>query len=148
MVLYEDHYVRGRNPGEIMARFREGLSRGGRVQHVEEIFGAVKAIEAVLSTLQPGDLVLLQADTVDETVDFVRRYLSANQTAREVNLSDALATATPTTPVLGQASRDSIAARPNYGRSANSDCVCSLRCQLRLTLRGVHLSWAAHFSSR
>jgi cyanophycin synthetase len=111
VILYEDHYVRGRNPGEIMARFREGLSRGGRVQHVEEIFGAVKAIEAVLSTLQPGDLVLLQADTVDETVDFVRRYLSAHQTAREVNLSDALATATPTKPVLGQASRDSIAAQ-------------------------------------
>lgn len=111
VVLYEDHYVRGRNPGEIMARFREGLSRGGRVQHVEEIFGAVKAIEAVLSTLQPGDLVLLQADTVDETVDYVRRYLAAHQTAREVNLSDALATATPTAPVLSPASsRDSIAA--------------------------------------
>jgi hypothetical protein len=74
------------------------------VQHVEEIFGAVKAIEAALATLQPGDLVLLQADTVDETVDFVRRYLAAHQTAREVNLPEALATAPSAAPVLASVS--------------------------------------------
>ncbi len=110
VILYEDHYVRGRNPGEIMKRFREGLTRGRRVQHVEEIFGAVKAIEAALSTLQPGDLVLLQADTVDETIDYVRNYLAAHHTAREVTLREALATA-PTAPVLSPAaSRETIAA--------------------------------------
>ncbi len=93
-----------------MSRFREGLARGRRVQHVEEIFGAVKAIEAVLSTLQPGDLVLLQADTVDETVDYVRRYLATNRTAREVNLPDALATAPTAAPVLSSASARNTAA--------------------------------------
>ncbi len=92
VILYEDHYVRGRQPGEIMRRFREGLSRGARVRHVEEIFGAVKAIEASLATLQPGDLVLLQADTIDETVDYVRNYLAAHETAREISLTEALAT--------------------------------------------------------
>ncbi len=93
VVLYEDHYVRGRQPGEIMRRFQEGLVRGDRVTQVEEVFGAVKAIEAVLGTLCPGDLVLLQADTVDETVDYVRRYLASHKTAREVCLCEALATA-------------------------------------------------------
>jgi len=111
VILYEDHYVRGRNPGEIMQRFREGLSRGRRVQHVEEVFGAVKAIEAALATLQPGDLVLLQADTVDETVDYVRRYLAAHHTAREVSLPEALATAPSAAPVLSPTStRETIVA--------------------------------------
>jgi cyanophycin synthetase len=95
VILYEDHYVRGRNPGEIMRRFREGLLRGRRVKHVEEIFGAVKAIETSLAMLQPGDLLLLQADTIDETVDFVRQYLAAHHHAREVDLTEALATARP-----------------------------------------------------
>ncbi len=77
----------------------------------EEIFGAVKAIEAALSTLQPGDLRLLQADTIDETVDFVRRYLAAHHTAREVTLPEALATAPSAAPVLSPAtSRETIAA--------------------------------------
>ncbi|HTQ40494.1 MAG TPA: cyanophycin synthetase [Pirellulales bacterium] len=110
VILYEDHYVRGRNPGEIMGRFREGLTRGKRVELIEEIFGAVKAIEVALSTLQPGDLVLLQADTVDETVDYVRRYLAAHQSAREVNLPEALATAPLATPVLPAGAGESLAA--------------------------------------
>ncbi|HZZ26731.1 MAG TPA: cyanophycin synthetase [Pirellulales bacterium] len=100
VILYEDHYVRGRTPGEIMTRFREGLSRAQRVEHIEEVFGAIKAIEAALSVLQPGDLLLLQADTVDETVDYVRRYLATNQTAREVTLPEALATAPVLAPVV------------------------------------------------
>src|SRR5262249_26236821 len=100
VVLYEDHYVRGRNPGEIMRFFRDGLSRGRRVKHVEEIFGAVKAMDAVLSTLRPGDLLLLQADTIDETVDYVKRYLQTNQTAREVSLPEALITAPTSLPIV------------------------------------------------
>ena len=93
VILYEDHYVRGRNPGEIMHRFRDGLVRVLRVEQIEEIFGAVKAIDAALSTLKPGDLLLLQADTIDETVDYVRRYLAENYTARETTYCEALATA-------------------------------------------------------
>ena len=109
VMLYEDHYVRGRNPGEIMRRFREGLSRGRRVKHVEEIFGAVKAMDAALSTLRPGDLLLLQADTIDETVDYVKRYLETHQTAREVSLPEALITA-PTNLPIAAGTVDSAAA--------------------------------------
>lgn len=39
VILFEDHYVRGRQPGEIMQRFKEGLQRGNRVEFVQEIFG-------------------------------------------------------------------------------------------------------------
>src|SRR5262249_53859816 len=82
VILYEDHYVRGREPGEIMRRFRDGLAAGHRTQHVQEVFGAVKAIDAALAMLRPGDLLLLQADTIDETVDYVRKYLTTHHTAR------------------------------------------------------------------
>jgi cyanophycin synthetase len=93
VILYEDHYVRGREPGAIMRRFREGVSQGRRTQYIEEIFGAVKAIDKALAMLQPGDLLLLQADTIDETVDYVRKYLTTHHTAREITLAEALATA-------------------------------------------------------
>ncbi len=99
VILFEDHYVRGRQPGEIMQRFQEGLVRGRRVAKVEQLFGAVKAMEAALATLQPGDLVLLQADTVDETVEFVRKYLVEHGTARQISLAEALATAPVAEPI-------------------------------------------------
>ncbi|MCC7083505.1 MAG: cyanophycin synthetase [Pirellulales bacterium] len=93
VILYEDHYVRGRQPGEIMSRLREGLAKGHRVQSVEEVFGAVKAIDLALATLRPGELLLLQADTVDETVAYVRQYLETHHSARQVSLQQAIATA-------------------------------------------------------
>ena len=110
VILFEDHYVRGRQPGEIMARFKEGLKSGSRVEFVQEIFGAVKGIETALAALQPGDLLLLQADTIDETVDYVRRYLAANHgTSRQITLAEAINTAPAKTgkniplPVLNSA---------------------------------------------
>ena len=89
MILYEDHYIRGREPGEIMRHFRQGLSVGGRVRDIQEIKGAVPAIEAALSMAQPGDLLFVQADTVDETVDFMKERLLTPQHAREIVLQDA-----------------------------------------------------------
>ncbi len=52
-----------------------------------------------MATLQPGDLVLLQADTVDETVEFVRKYLVEHGTARQISLAEALATAPVAEPI-------------------------------------------------
>ena len=46
------------------------------------------AIEASLAMAQPGDLLLVQADTVDETIDFMRERLVQPQHAREIVLAD------------------------------------------------------------
>ena len=46
-----------------------------RTKTVEEIHGAIKAVEAGLKAAQPGDLVVIQADTIDETVHYLHRYL-------------------------------------------------------------------------
>lgn len=75
--LYEDSYKRGRADGEIIALFRQGLTRGGRVADVAEFDGALKAVEAALESAQPGDLLLVQADRVDETVEFIKQYTEA-----------------------------------------------------------------------
>jgi cyanophycin synthetase len=95
VVLYEDHYLRGRPKGEIVGLFRKGLESATRTKEIVEVDGATKAAEAALASAQPGELVLLQADTIDETVQWLRGYL------------EAIAAKTPETPevievVLGQ----------------------------------------------
>jgi cyanophycin synthetase len=92
VILYEDHYLRGRPQGQIMGLIRQGLAQGDRVTEIDEVLGAVKAIETSLDMLQPGDLLLLQADVIDETVEYVKRYLAASkpQADREPALVDAL----------------------------------------------------------
>ena len=47
------------------------------MKQIDEIRGAVAAVEAALNSAQPGELMLVQADTIDETVDYVRQYVDA-----------------------------------------------------------------------
>ena len=75
VILYEDHYRRGRSEGEIIGLFRKGMESASRTKEIVEIAGATKAAEAALTTAQPGELVLLQADAIDETVQWLRGYL-------------------------------------------------------------------------
>ncbi|HEY4312607.1 MAG TPA: cyanophycin synthetase [Pirellulales bacterium] len=76
VILYEDQYKRGRADGEIMQLLREGLSAGPRVKEITDHQGASNAVEAALDALRPGDLLLLQADVIEDTLDFVRDYLA------------------------------------------------------------------------
>jgi cyanophycin synthetase len=87
VILYEDHYTRGRGEGEIMRLIRQGLVTGKRVREIEEIRGSLKAVEHALTTAQPGEVLLVQADEIDETVEFMRRYVAANPAVREVKLA-------------------------------------------------------------
>jgi len=75
VILYEAHTIRGRAPGRIAELMREGLARGKRVKEVEEIEGAIDSMEFALNTVEPEELLLLQADTIDESVNFVRGYI-------------------------------------------------------------------------
>jgi hypothetical protein len=75
VILYEAHTIRGRAPGKIAELMREGLVCGKRVTEVEEIEGAIDSMEFALNTVEPEELLLLQADTIDESVNFVRDYI-------------------------------------------------------------------------
>jgi cyanophycin synthetase len=86
VLLYEDQYLRGRQPGEIMRLFAQGMAEGKRCQQAEQFLGWQKAIEQVLQTAQPGELWLIQADTIDETVEYMKSLQVNGSVLREVTL--------------------------------------------------------------
>jgi cyanophycin synthetase len=88
ILLYEDQYVRGRKEGEIIGLLRQGISAGGRVREVREVKGVFPAIEMALDSAGEGDLVLVQCDTVDESVAFVTGYMARKRAGREIQIDD------------------------------------------------------------
>ena len=76
VILYEDHYLRGRPKGEIISLFRQGVEKGGRTKEILVTWSAPDAAEMAMSTIEAGDLLLLQADTVDETVDWIKTFVA------------------------------------------------------------------------
>ncbi len=66
-----------------------------------EITGALKSVEAALKCVQPRDLLLIQADVIDETVEYIKRYLAVQEDGREIDLLKAIEvpTAGPSMPV-------------------------------------------------
>jgi cyanophycin synthetase len=77
VILYDDHYTRGRADGEIIRLIRAGTTSGKRVKQVEEVRGSLVAVETALKSVRPGELMLVQADAIDETVQYIRRYVEA-----------------------------------------------------------------------
>lgn len=75
MVIYEDKCTRGRDDGEVIRLMKQGFDRGGRLKSLRETRGEMKAIEMTLDLTQPGDLVLVQADQVDDALAFIQQYL-------------------------------------------------------------------------
>ena len=90
VILYEDHYMRGRPEGEIMTLFRQGLAGGERVAEIQEFRGNIKAIESALRHVHAGELLVMQADVIDETMDFLSRFLAAHGAGHEIDLLDAI----------------------------------------------------------
>ncbi len=73
--LYEGDYVRGREQGEIMRLLAQGLEFATRTARVECVLGHLKCVDLALASARPGDLLMIQADTADETVRHLRaRY--------------------------------------------------------------------------
>ena len=70
-----------------MSLFRKGLAAGDRVQEVDTIQGWQDAVEAALWLAQPGDLLLVQADSIDETVAYVRTCLAEDLCRRDPGLN-------------------------------------------------------------
>ncbi|PAT33252.1 cyanophycin synthetase [Vandammella animalimorsus] len=76
--LYQDAAQRGRAHGEVLALLREGFERmrnqpGYRIRHLEEIQGEMRAIDAAIARLQPGDFCLVLIDQVEQALAHLRR---------------------------------------------------------------------------
>ena len=80
VIIYETVTARGREAGETGAILRKGLDRGWRVDRIVDIADAREATEFALDTVQPGDILLLQADAVDTTMEWVSQYMSSSRT--------------------------------------------------------------------
>ena len=78
VVIYEDAYRRGRSPGEITELIAAGVAQSqtsGRRTVVEVGGNWETAAATVLDALQTGDLVLLQPDTIEQTMPWLKeRY--------------------------------------------------------------------------
>src|SRR5262249_44547655 len=101
VMLFEGQYLRGRKSGEIMGLFRKGVALGCRAKQVDEVQGALIAVQLALASVQAGDLLVIQADVVDETVEFLERYLAGGDRGREISFQEAV--------VLGQPATASVA---------------------------------------
>jgi cyanophycin synthetase len=75
VILYEGHYMRGRQKGEIIGLFRKGLNGTSRVSEITEVYGSTNAIDEGLRFLRPDELLVIQADVVDETIAHLRKHL-------------------------------------------------------------------------
>lgn len=84
VVIYEGQYIRGREKGQITKLFCQGIRETGGEKPIHEVAGAVASMDLALGMLNPGDLLLLQADEVAETVAYIQQYLEKNPQAREV----------------------------------------------------------------
>ncbi len=81
VVIYETVTARGRKPGETANILRQGLDRGDRVSMIEEIGDSRTALEHSLDLVKAGDILLLQADAIDTTMEWVGEYLRSSRKA-------------------------------------------------------------------
>lgn len=80
IILYEDQCTRGRADGEVIALMRQGLAKPTRAKEILELRGEIKSIKSALSELRPGELLIIQADQIEESLRFVQQW--AAQRAR------------------------------------------------------------------
>jgi cyanophycin synthetase len=78
VIIYEDKCTRGRPDGEVVTLMRRGLDNAARVSEVHETRGEFRAIEAGLSMLRSGDLILVQADQVEPALAFIEEFITTN----------------------------------------------------------------------
>lgn len=99
VVIYEDAYIRGREPGEITRLITQGIREGmspGKPVRIEAGGDWATSASTVLDAVTKGDLVLLQADTIEQTIS----WLSARYGSRlkEAAFDDLAGTAPPSAP--------------------------------------------------
>jgi len=90
IILYEDQYLRGRQPGEIMSLFKQGMDSGKRVKEIHEMQGWQNAVDRALKLIRKGEFLLMQADTIDEAVQYLQHSIEHESMGREIELDAAI----------------------------------------------------------
>jgi len=91
VVIYEDAYIRGRQPGEITRLLTQGVGEAATVRATSVEFGGTwcETAAKVLESLVEGDVVLLQADSVEQTMPWLREHYGPR--IRETSVHDVAA---------------------------------------------------------
>jgi len=90
VIIYDDpSFTRGRNLGDTSRLFRAGMAQAARVQQIHDVMGGLAAAEFALAAAAPGELLLLQVDKVDETIELIRRHL-VSRGGREIDFATAI----------------------------------------------------------
>ena len=79
VILYEDEYLRGRPAGEIVGLLRAGLANARRTKEMQAFTVWTDAADTALRLVQPGELLLVQADSVDKAVDYLKTVLASGE---------------------------------------------------------------------
>ena len=87
VVIYEDAYLRGRQPGEIIQLFRDGMAQAKRAREIVGCQGWNNAVDDTLRQIQAGDLVLIQADVVDEAMQYLREFFHRQESEKPSHIS-------------------------------------------------------------
>ena len=116
VIIYEDQCTRGRADGEVVSLMRRGLARATRAAEVFETRGEFRAIEAGLRLLKSGDLILIQADQVQEAIRFVEQHITGTrESAGTVGGSSGSEASGPAERTgTNPATTDSTSPRPGY----------------------------------
>ena len=96
VILYEDNYLRGRQPGEIMSLFKQGMDGGKRVKEIHEVQGWQNAVDRALKLIRKGEFLLMQADVIDEAVQYLHHSIEHDRLGREIELDAAIQKPTET----------------------------------------------------
>ncbi len=76
VVLYADAGHSGRDDGELNRHLKRGLDLGDRVQNVIESPSERQAIGDAIAALQPGDLLVLGVEAIEESLQFIREKIA------------------------------------------------------------------------
>ncbi len=75
VIIFEDHYSRGRADGQIIDLLREGMAQPKRATDIIDTRGEFSAIDIALEGLAPGHLLLIQPDSVEKAYQYVKKQL-------------------------------------------------------------------------
>jgi cyanophycin synthetase len=73
VVVYEDAYIRGRQPGDITRLIGQGIVAAATPRATAAEAGGTwtSSVQLVLDSARPGDLVLIQADVAEEAMPWL-----------------------------------------------------------------------------
>jgi cyanophycin synthetase len=92
VIVYEDAYIRGRQPGDITRLIGQGVGSAATPRAVAAEAGGTWAcsVQLVLESARPGDLVLVQADVAQDAMPWLMEKYGSR--LRETTLDEMAAT--------------------------------------------------------